>query len=178
MLVNLSMSGVSKFSPSDSQFERINRKLTTYFGRRVRNADPSDLAADTWLAITRYFRGECSLHHFAFVVARTKVFEHCHHRPPAPEPLPDEGELEERMSTPLAQRSLESVLMYAAGHEAMVRAVAAVRDPFRDVLMLWLEGFDCVEISSRLCVPYNTVRSRLHRGQAQALAALRAEFEL
>jgi RNA polymerase sigma factor (sigma-70 family) len=172
------MSGTVKFSPSDSQFERINRKLTTYFARRIHDRDPSDLAADTWLGIIRVFRGECSLHHFAFTVASAKVFEHRRRRKLVTEPLPDDEELEQYTSNLPPDPSPESVLMFAAGHEALVRALETVRDPFRGVLMLWLDGFDCVEISSRLGVPYNTVRSRLYRGQAQALATLRAEFGL
>lgn len=67
--------------------------------------------------------------------------------------------------------------MLAAGSEALVRALELVWDPHREVLALWLDGFSGVDVAAKIDVPYNTIRSRFHRGRTQA-AALEQEIGL
>ncbi|WP_181197318.1 RNA polymerase sigma factor [Enhygromyxa salina] len=177
------MSVVKPVRFSDSEFRRLNRALVGYFRRRNYRHESEDLAASTWVDIIRYYEGRCSLRSFAFLVARKKVAEDLRRsRRPSRraliEPLRDAGD-EKLGNTPTADGpSPDSILMLAAGSEALVRALESVWDSYREVVALWLEGFSAVEIAAELSVPYNTVRSRLHRGRTQALAALEQELGL
>ena len=168
---------------TDSEFRRVNRALVSYFRRRNYRHESEDLAASTWVDIVRYYEGRCSLRSFAFLVARKKVAEELRRsRRPSRrakiEPLRDNSG-EQLGNIPAAEGpSPESILMLAAGSEALVRALESVWDPHREVVALWLEGFSGVEIAAKLDIPYNTVRSRLHRGRAQVLTALEQELGL
>ncbi|PRP96055.1 sigma-70 family RNA polymerase sigma factor [Enhygromyxa salina] len=153
-----------------AEFAALNRQLVAFFRRRGPvTCDPSDLAADTWIAVVRWYRGECSLRHFAFVVARGMVSAAWRKRRIITTSASDE-ELGD--SATAEGPSLDSLLMLAAQHEAMERALEDVTDPYRDALVLWLEGLDNYQIAAELDIAYNTVRSRMSRGKAQLLAAI------
>jgi RNA polymerase sigma factor (sigma-70 family) len=151
------------------EFARVNRELVRYFRRRVSRKDPNDLAADTWIRVVRWYRGRCSLRVFALLVA-SKVVVDVLHRKREIETIPlldDE--------VPVADDpSACSVLMLLADHEVLDAAVAQVDEVHREVVRLSLTGRDNVEIAAELDIPYNTVRSRLGRGRAQVIAAVRA----
>ena len=169
------MSDSWTFEVSRAEFEKINRDLISYFRHRVPMRCARDLAADTWVSVFRWYRGLCSLRRFAFIVARKKVAD-------VYRELEREREI---MTIPLADADEpatddpgpHSVLNLLANHAAIERALQQVDDEvFRKVVGLWLAGRDPVEIAADLGVPYNTVRSQLHRGRAQVIDALRAEF--
>jgi RNA polymerase sigma factor (sigma-70 family) len=181
---------------STIEFARLNRELMNYFRRRVAYSSPRDLAADTWLSIVRWYRGRCSLRAFAFLVASKQIIHARRRRDrrrDRHEPLSTPGiGLDERVGDwaytddwgdPLTIADEGpgpySMLRLLANHAAIERALEQVGDDgYREVVRRWLDGSDNVQIAAELGIPYNTVRSRLGRGRAQVLAALRAEFGL
>jgi RNA polymerase sigma factor (sigma-70 family) len=167
------MSDSWTFEVSGVEFRKIDRELKGYFRRRVPMKCASELAADTWVSITRWYRGRCALRGFAFLVARKKVADAYREREIRATPLADADEPATEDPGP------HSVLELLANHAAIERVLKQVDEAvFHDVIGLWLAGRDPVEIAADLGVPYNTVRSRLQRGRAQMLTALRAEFGL
>ena len=176
------MHGPWELAVSKSEFSRVNRSLTRYFRKRVPWKEPQDLAATTWLRITQSYAGKCPLHPFAYIVARKQVFEIKHNRkrtlPTEPLCLDEGDEDFDPKIVPVATGgpSLDSLLMLAAGHDALRRALDQVANEYRDVVRLWLEGCDTLEIAETLAINYNTVRSRLHRGKRQTFAALELEL--
>ena len=70
----------------------------------------------------------------------------------------------------------DTLLMLLVGHRAIEQAVEQVDEVHRDVVRLSLVGRDHVQIAAELDIPYNTVKSRLGRGRAQALNILRTAF--
>ena len=167
-------------SISKSEFSRVNRSLTRYFRKRVPWKESQDLVATTWLRITKSYAGKCPLQPFAYIVARRQVFELKHKRPLAMEPLclDERDEDFDPKVIPVATGgpSLDSLLMLAAGHDALRRALDQIADEYRGVVELWLEGANTLEIAETLGINYNTVRSRLHRGKRRTFAALELEL--
>jgi RNA polymerase sigma factor (sigma-70 family) len=169
--------GVSK-----SEFMEINRDLVSFFRRFAPpSAEPTDLAANTWLAAVRYFEGRCPLREFVFRVAKRQAGEmwrRDRRRPPAAPLAKDEdGEIDPGYLGIAKGPGPETCLTLAAGREAVARALEAVGDAYREAVRLWLDGRDNFQIAAALDIPYNTARSRLSRGRAQILAALQAELE-
>lgn len=155
------------FSVGRAEYDNLNRQLIFYFSHRCPPGDrPSDLAGDTWVAIVKQFKGECSLRHFAFSVARRLVCNEWRKSRLTTIPYDDEVLWLSPGPGP------DSLIMLAARQEAMGRALEHVTNVYRDVLELWLVGWDDVQIAAELDIPYNTVRSRLCRGKAQVNAAL------
>ena len=158
---------------SASEFETLNRQLMSYFRRRVPQRSAQDLAADTWLSITRWYQGKCSLRTYAFIVASKQVIHARHGRELLTTPLTSTDEPAAEGPGPY------SVLRLLVNHAAIERALEQLDDDiYRDVVRRWLDGCDNVQIAAELGIPYNTVRSRLGRGRAQVLSAVRAEFGL
>jgi len=56
-------------------------------------------------------------------------------------------------------------------------ALEKIAEPYREALRLSLEGRSNLQIAAELGIPYNTVRSRLSRGRARVIDALRDELE-
>jgi RNA polymerase sigma factor (sigma-70 family) len=168
------MSDSWKLEVSKSEFTRINRELTAYFGRSVSQASAKDLAADTWVAITRWYRGRCSLRTYAFLVARKVVVNTRRKREREIMTAPLESGVDLAATGP----GPHSLLMLVTDHATLDRALEQVDDVFRPVLRLWLAGRDNVQIAAELEMNYNTVRSQLRRGQKVVIAALQAEFNV
>lgn len=87
---------------------------------------------------------------------------------------PRRRERERAAARPDAQPSAHDVVARADAHQRVTRAVLALPDPFRTVvLMRFFDDLPPREIAAALGVPPATVRSRLHRG----LALLREGLE-
>jgi RNA polymerase sigma-70 factor (ECF subfamily) len=66
----------------------------------------------------------------------------------------------------------------AAAHRALARALAALRQAERDVLLLYAwEDLGYAEIAAALNIPVGTVRSRLHRARKSVRTTLGPAFE-
>ena len=163
-----------------SEFSRVNRSLTRYFRKRVPWKKPQDLAATTWLRITQSYAGRCPFQPFVYIVARNQLFELRHKRTLHTERScldESEDDFDPRdISVAVWGPSHDSLLMLATGHDALHRALDQIADEYRDVVKLWLEGCNTLEIAETLGINYNTVRSRLHRGKRQTFVALELEF--
>lgn len=158
-----------KRSVEPGEYVALNRQLVAFFRRRCRSrADPRDLAADTWVGVVRWYEGKCSLRTFAFRVAGAVLCDHWRKRRIVTVPLFERDDIE----VPDDDANLDRLLMLAAGHDAMARALEHVTDHYRDVLVLQLDGRDNHQIAAELGIAYHTVRSRINRGKAQLLAAL------
>jgi len=73
--------------------------------------------------------------------------------------------------------STEELVMRTEAHERLVRAVRALREPYRSALVLhYYEGLSAAEIARRRGVPGATVRSQIHRGLELLRTDLDAEF--
>jgi RNA polymerase sigma factor (sigma-70 family) len=163
-----------------SEYLEINRDLISFFRHFAPSSDPTDLAANTWFAAVRYFEGRCSLREFVFLVAKRQAGEawRRHRRKPPAEPLESEEDIGvDDGGLAVAERpGPETCLTLAAGHEAVERALEVVGDAYREAVRLWLEGCDNFQIAAELDIHYNTARSRLSRGRAQFLVALKEEL--
>jgi RNA polymerase sigma factor (sigma-70 family) len=157
---------------SKSEFTAMDRDLKRYFRRTTPHASAEDLAAETWVRLSRSFEGRCSLRWFAFRVACWTGVDarRKRKREIVTTPL---GDVEPVADVP----GPHSVLMLVTDHAMIERALEHVDEIFRDVLRLWLAGRDNSQIAAELQMNYNTVRSQLNRGQRAVLIALRAEVD-
>jgi DNA-directed RNA polymerase specialized sigma24 family protein len=78
---------------------------------------------------------------------------------------------------PASGMGLDSLLSMSARREVLQAALAELPEMFREVVRMWLDGHDNLQIAATLGVNYNTVRSRLVRGKALLLAAFDAALD-
>lgn len=130
-----------------------------------------DVVQETWVAaLTRPPRTDRSLRPWLARVVRAQVAlrrrGRTHRRDrellaARPEPLPSADELAVR----------------SEAHERLVRAVRALREPYRSAILLhFYEGLTAAEIARRGGEPGATVRSRIHRGLEHLRAELDADY--
>ncbi len=143
--------------PDEASVKDLSRRLHGFFRSRLpRDVDPRDLVADVLLTLSTY-RGEASVKHYVFTVARNRLAEHRRRRRPI-DSLPTTSQFaaaDTGPSTALRRRELV---------EMMRAEVDAIEPPFGEVLALRLDGLEPREIAERIGVCNHTVRSRLVRG--------------
>jgi RNA polymerase sigma-70 factor, ECF subfamily len=147
---------------------RLCRAARALTGRRE---DADDLVQDTFvnvLAKPRVVHGGDDVAYLLTVLRNTFFSrQRARRRSPTLAPMPDEQLVEE---TRTAGRP-EVVLV--AGE--VLRAVAALRKPHRDVLLaVDVAGLSYEEASRALGIPKGTVMSRLHRARAHVVALVDA----
>jgi len=159
------------WSVDTGEWSQVNRALNRYFRRKLPEHDHEDLTGDVWLAAARKYRGKGSLHCFVFAVARLLTYTVLHRRK---RPTLVESRTDEAVAPGPGP---ESILTLLAEHEALTRALEKIAEPYRDALRLSLDGRSNLQIAAELGIRYNTVRSRLSRGRARVIDALRDELE-
>ncbi|NUN53837.1 MAG: carboxypeptidase regulatory-like domain-containing protein, partial [Planctomycetaceae bacterium] len=88
------------------------------------------------------------------------------------------GRREGDAPSPSPAPSPADLVAEAETHERVVRAVLSLEEPFRStVLLRWFEDLPPQEMSRRLGVPPDTVKSRLRRAQESLRAKLTSEEE-
>ncbi|NJK33198.1 MAG: sigma-70 family RNA polymerase sigma factor [Deltaproteobacteria bacterium] len=147
--------------PSAATLQAIERELLRYFRLRVPpDVDPRDLVGEVWIALADY-RGRASVRTFAFRVARLRLADFYRYRDvvePWEPTMSSSGDDESDPSIVIEQLRQRS---------ALHRAVDDLPPAFREVARLHLAGVGNFEISERLGLHYNTVRSRLSRALAR-----------
>jgi RNA polymerase sigma-70 factor (ECF subfamily) len=114
-----------------------------------------EIAVALWQALPR-FRGECSERTFVFRIAHNRAVSwlarrHVH------EPLPEE-------TADLAVNP-ETELVREQRSQALLRAVRKLPIPYRQVVMLALEGLDYAETAEVLGISESNVGVRMNRGR-------------
>jgi RNA polymerase sigma-70 factor (ECF subfamily) len=130
-----------------------------------------DVVQQTWLAaLTRRPSARYSLRPWLGRVLRAQVALrrrgriHRHDR-----------EASATLSDPLP--SAEELALRTEAHERLVRAVRALREPYRSAIVLhFYEGLSAADIARRRGVPSATVRSQIHRGLEQLRTELDGYF--
>ncbi|NJK31487.1 MAG: sigma-70 family RNA polymerase sigma factor [Deltaproteobacteria bacterium] len=152
--------------PSAATLRELETELLRYFRLRVpAHVDPRDLVAEVWVAMADY-RGRASHRTFAFRVARLRLADYYRYR--------DEVDpLTSSKYWPASEPGPSSLVRRLRERSSLWRAVEKLPPAFREVARLHLQGVGNFEISERLGLHYNTVRSRLSR----ALAKIRAELD-
>ncbi|NJK30979.1 MAG: sigma-70 family RNA polymerase sigma factor [Deltaproteobacteria bacterium] len=153
--------------PSAATLQAIERELLRYFRLRVPpDVDPRDLVGEVWIALADY-RGRASVRTFAFRVARLRLADFYRYR----------GAIEPWEPTMSADDESDpsTVIEQLHHRSALHRAVDDLPPAFREVAKLHLAGVGNFEISERLGLHYNTVRSRLSRALARVRVRLTVE---
>ncbi|HEY8450423.1 MAG TPA: sigma-70 family RNA polymerase sigma factor [Bacillota bacterium] len=143
--------------------------------------EAEDLAQETFVRVFRAlhrFRGEARFSTWLYRVATNVCLDALRRRRLRPEPVldrplaTDEGELERELVSPEPEPATQ---LEAAERSALIRReIAAVREPYRSVLILRdLQDLSYEEVAAILGVSIGTVKSRLHR----ARELLRQRFE-
>jgi RNA polymerase sigma-70 factor (ECF subfamily) len=151
---------------SDSRFERtvlehgaaLSRLASAY---AIDAADRDDLLQDMLFALWRAFpsfRGECTERAFVFRVAHNRALTHRHRRR---RPLPLEAA--ERIADPAPDPDAQADSNRR--HARLMIAVRSLPPAPRQVVMLYLEGFNNLEIAEVLGITANNVGIRLMRAR-------------
>ena len=155
--------------------------LVYRFGLRMcGEADAAgDVVQDTLLSLARSvsgFRGEAALSTWLFTVARRACLRRRRRRQSEPARLESLETLAEADRTSLVSESRdpEQTLAGQELHDALERAIAALKPAEREVLLLRdVEGLTAPDVARVLGVNVGAVKSRLHR----ARLAVRAHLE-
>jgi RNA polymerase sigma-70 factor (ECF subfamily) len=127
------------------------------------------------------FRAQASFFTWLHRIAVNRCIDHSRHRSRRPPPLSLEEMREQTGVEPADERAVVSPLEAVMASELRRQiwdAIAAVPDPFRDVVMLSdVEGIPIAEIARILRCPVNTVKSRLHRGRCHVRRRLSPYLE-
>ena len=147
--------------PALDAVHRLARVLT------ADRARADDLVQETYLRALRYFdtyQGERDIRAWLFTILRNL------HREPHP---PDAAPLAEADAVADPVPDPEAAAIAADRAQRLRRAIAALPEPAREVLMLReFAGLSYAAIAAELGVPEGTVMSRLARARAQLREAL------
>ncbi|EDM74153.1 ECF family sigma factor [Plesiocystis pacifica SIR-1] len=139
---------------------QLDRELLSYFLHRTGSSEVArELRQEVWVAAHGY-RGESSLRHYLFAIARRQLASHYRIKRRSLVPLP---ELRDELD-------VEHVVLC----REVAAAVDRVPEPFRAALRQLLAGRDGSESAAKLGCQEPTLRSRLHRGRQALRAELRA----
>jgi RNA polymerase sigma-70 factor, ECF subfamily len=167
------MANAWKLTTRTTVLQRLRNELLRYFRKRVsQTPDAEDLLSQVWLAAGRMFQRRSSVRYYMFSIARRLVADHwsrlsCPGLRCAGENL---AELDEFLDE---STDLEGELASRDDFEALEDALATIPRDYRVVVDLCLRGYSNFEIAAQLGIHYHTVRSRLSRGKAHLLKALR-----
>jgi RNA polymerase sigma factor (sigma-70 family) len=161
-----------QISDSTTELQRLSNALFQYFRRRIPDhEDIGDYVAQVWIAAGKSFRGECSLHHYVFQIARRVVSDYW--RRASRRPCLVEEEVDFDGDLPIDAPGCETALEALEQREAMASAMELVDPVYREALRMWAEGRDAMQVATVLGVPYNTARSRIARGRRQLLELMK-----
>jgi RNA polymerase sigma factor (sigma-70 family) len=169
------MSGYWRLTDSeDIQLLSMQRKLHGYYRNRIPATDLDGMVTDTLIAAGTRFERRSSLGYFVFSIARRKIWDFWRMQARRCELVlmdDDDPVFAEIRESGLG---LDSLVSMSARREVLQAALAEVPEVFREVVQMWLDGHDNLQIAAALGVNYNTVRSRLGRGKVLLLAAFDA----
>ena len=126
-------------------------------------SDADDVAQEVLIAVAEHigtFAGDAQFTTWLHAVARNKAIAFLRRKRDTAELADDMGDVA-RISSMIATRSV------------LDAAIAAIPDPYREAVVLRdIDGLTYEQVSERLGVVLNTVRSRIARGRALAAAHL------
>jgi RNA polymerase sigma factor (sigma-70 family) len=153
----------------------MRRKLLGYYRTRTSAPDLDGMVTDTLITAGTRFERRSSLGYFVFSIARRKVWDFWRMQARRCE-LVFAGD-DAFVEIPASGMGLDSLLSMSARREVLQAALAELPEMFREVVRMWLDGHDNLQIAATLGVNYNTVRSRLVRGKALLLVAFDAALD-
>jgi RNA polymerase sigma factor (sigma-70 family) len=170
------MSGYWRLTDSeDLELLAMRRKLLGYYRNRLPAPDLDGVVTDTLITAGTRFERRSSLGYFVFSIARRKVWDFWRMQARRCE-LVFAGD-DAFVEIPASGMGLDSLLSMSARREVLQAALAELPEVFREVVQMWLDGHDNLQIAATLGVNYNTVRSRLARGKVLLLAAFDAALD-
>jgi RNA polymerase sigma factor (sigma-70 family) len=161
-----------RISDSTTEIKRLTNALLRYFNRRLpQQDDAEDYVGAVWLAAGKGFQRRSTLHHYVFQIARKMVmgrWRQVRRRGQFVQlSVGFDGDL------PSDAPGCETVLEMLREHEVVRRALPQVNPVYRDVLRLWLDGRDAIQIADALGLQYHTARSRIARGRKELIEMIR-----
>lgn len=170
------MSGYWRLTDSeDLELLAMRRKLLGYYRNRIPAPDLDGVVTDTLITAGTRFERRSSLGYFVFSIARRKVWDFWRMQARRCE-LVFAGD-DAFVEIPASGMGLDSLLSMSARREMLQAALAELPEVFHEVVRMWLDGHDNLQIAATLGVNYNTVRSRLARGKVLLLAAFDAALD-
>lgn len=170
------MSGYWRLTDSeDLELLAMQRKLLGYYRTRISAPDLDGMVTDTLITAGTRFERRSSLGYFVFSIARRKVWDFWRMQARRCE-LVFAGD-DAFVEIPASGMGLDSLLSMSARREVLQAALAELPEVFREVVRMWLDGHDTLQIAATLGINYNTVRSRLARGKVLLLAAFDAALD-
>jgi RNA polymerase sigma-70 factor (ECF subfamily) len=155
-----------------SQLLAMARVLRGYFVRRTKQRDVESLVGITLIEAGARFEGRSTLQHFVFAIAKRKVAEVVRTRVRRRARAFTRGDLSLDAGTGV------ETLLDRLRHSALLdAALAQVPELHREVVRLWLAGWDNLQIAAELGLNYNTTRSRLRRGKKVLLRIYRPAID-
>jgi RNA polymerase sigma factor (sigma-70 family) len=172
------MSGYWRLTDSeDLELLAMRRKLLGYYRTRISAPDLDGVVTDTLITAGTRFERRSSLGYFVFSIARRKVWDFWRMQARRCELVFMSDDDAAFVEIPASGMGLDSLLSMSARREVLQAALAELPEMFREVVRMWLDGHDNLQIAATLGVNYNTVRSRLVRGKALLLAAFDAALD-
>lgn len=158
-----------RLNPDDlTMIAQLRKELLAYArGRTANTADAEDVLADTILAAGRNFEHRSTIRHYLFSVLKRRVGDYLRRKQRGAPWVgtADAGEAEfEQM--PAHMRGLDTHLSWLRHAQRIDHSLDRIPLAYREVVRLAVHGHTNSEIADTLGLAYNTVRSRLSRGNA------------
>lgn len=143
-----------------SEYASAIRRIASVYTRTLSDRDDliQDIAIALWQSLPA-FRGESSLKTFIFRIAQNRAISYLSRQRPQDCVVDEEAEIPDVRLTPEATLSLEQQ------KQKLLDAVSRLPVPYRQVMILVLEGLDYEEIAETLSISTANVGARLSRGR-------------
>jgi len=160
----------------DVALQHMNALYSAALRMAKDKTEADDLVQDTYLRAYRFFdrfeRGT-SMKAWLFTILKNTFINNFKKRSKTPEHI-DFDRLKLSEEEPASPNDPEEDLLYSSFDDEFRRAVGALPEEFRNVILLSdVEGHSYKEIAEKLDRPIGTVMSRLHRGRKLLRDSLR-----
>ena len=137
-------------------------------------SDAEDVAQETFVRAYQHlakFDPKYPFGAWLLTIARNLALNYKQRRPPAADPLPEEGAGRKSLASPGADPA--KTIEDRESMSAIRSAIWAIQQEFREALALrYVEGLKYEEIAARLKVPMGTVKSRIFKGRDRLVELL------
>ena len=154
----------------------LRKELLSYASERTGSmADAEDLVSETIVAAGRTFEHRTTIQHYLYSILKRQVASvrrREERAPPWTGAQPDEISDDDLLA---GAPGPDTQLAWLCNAQKLKSSFERIPVAYREVVRLAVYGYDNFEIAAKLGIEYNTVRSRLSRGNASLTAILRRD---
>lgn len=143
-----------------AEYRSAIRRIAFVYARSASDRDDlmQDIAIALWQSLPA-FRNESSLKTFIFRIAQNRAISYLSRQ------HPQDLDVDEETEIPDVHLSPEAVVSHEQQRQQLLNAVSRLPLPYRQVMILVLEGLDYEEIAETLAISTANVGARLSRGR-------------